>query len=67
METGMSERPTFVYVTYIAASPEKVWQALTDPDITEKYWLSRCRQRQGWRRYDGDKPERTGGSPRSDH
>jgi uncharacterized protein YndB with AHSA1/START domain len=39
METGMSERPKFVYVTYIAASPEKVWQALTDPDVTEKYWF----------------------------
>ena len=35
----MSERPKFVYVTYIAASPEKVWQALTDPNVTEKYWF----------------------------
>ena len=34
----MSEKPKFVYVTYIAATPEKVWQALTDPDMTEKYW-----------------------------
>ena len=32
-------RPTFVYVTYIAASPEQVWEALTRPDITEKYWF----------------------------
>ncbi len=24
-------KPTFVYVTYIAASPQKVWQALTKP------------------------------------
>lgn len=32
-------KPKFVYVIYIAASPEKVWQALTDPDITEKYWF----------------------------
>lgn len=31
-------KPTFVYVTYIAASPERVWEALTKPDISEKYW-----------------------------
>ena len=23
---------------YIASTPEKVWKALTDPDITERYW-----------------------------
>ena len=32
-------KPSFVYVTYIAAPPEKVWQALTKPDITEQYWF----------------------------
>ncbi|HXD45135.1 MAG TPA: SRPBCC family protein [Pseudolabrys sp.] len=32
-------RPAFVYVTYIAAPPEKVWAALTKPDLTEKYWF----------------------------
>jgi len=32
-------KPKFVYVTYIAAPPETVWQALTDPDISEKYWF----------------------------
>ena len=32
-------KPKFVYVTYIAASPEKVWEALTKPDITERYWF----------------------------
>ena len=32
-------KPSFVYVTYIASTPEKVWQALTDPDMTEKYWF----------------------------
>jgi uncharacterized protein YndB with AHSA1/START domain len=31
--------PRFVYVTYIAATPEQVWQALTDPDMSEKYWF----------------------------
>jgi uncharacterized protein YndB with AHSA1/START domain len=35
----MSSKPNFVYVIYIAATPEKVWQALTDPGVTEKYWF----------------------------
>jgi uncharacterized protein YndB with AHSA1/START domain len=30
-------KPKTVYVTYIAASPEKVWQALTDPAFTRQY------------------------------
>ena len=29
-----------VYVTYIQSSPEQVWQALTDPDRTERYFHS---------------------------
>ncbi len=32
-------KPSFVYVTYIATTPEKLWQALTDPATTEKYWF----------------------------
>ena len=35
----MSEKPKFVYVTFIAAPPEKVWEALVKPDISEKYWF----------------------------
>ena len=35
----MNEKPKFVYVTYIAAPPDKVWEALTKPDISEKYWF----------------------------
>jgi uncharacterized protein YndB with AHSA1/START domain len=31
-------RATFVYVTYIAARPEKVWQALLDGEFTRQYW-----------------------------
>ena len=34
----MVEKPEFVYVTYISATPEKVWKALTEPEITTKYW-----------------------------
>ena len=31
-------KPTFVYVTYIAATPEQVFAALTDFKATESYW-----------------------------
>jgi uncharacterized protein YndB with AHSA1/START domain len=34
----MSE-PKFIYVTYIATTPEKLWQALTDGAFTERYWF----------------------------
>lgn len=37
-ELDMTHPPTFVYVTYIYATPEKVWQALTDADLTAQYW-----------------------------
>jgi uncharacterized protein YndB with AHSA1/START domain/DNA-binding transcriptional ArsR family regulator len=37
-EDAMSDRPTFVYVTYIESTPEKVWRALTDADLTGEYW-----------------------------
>jgi uncharacterized protein YndB with AHSA1/START domain len=29
----------FVYVTYIRATPEKLWQALIDPEYTRQYWV----------------------------
>lgn len=32
------EKPKFVYVTYIAAPAEKVWEALTSTEWTQKYW-----------------------------
>lgn len=28
----------FVYVTYIRTTPEKLWQALIEPEFTRKYW-----------------------------
>ena len=30
--------PQYVYVTYIATTAEKLWNALTDPEITRLYW-----------------------------
>src|SRR5882762_8234605 len=29
---------TYVYVTYIVSTPEKVWEALTDRKISASYW-----------------------------
>ena len=37
-ESTMASRPNYVYVTYIESSPERVWEALTDPDLTADYW-----------------------------
>ena len=33
-----AERTSFVYVTFIAAAPEKVFQAITSADISARYW-----------------------------
>ncbi len=30
---------TFVYVTFIRTTPAALWQALTDPEATPRYWL----------------------------
>jgi uncharacterized protein YndB with AHSA1/START domain/DNA-binding transcriptional ArsR family regulator len=58
-EETMAERPTFVYVTYIESSPERVWEALTDADLSAEYWghsnVSDWRPGSAWehRRVDG--------------
>jgi uncharacterized protein YndB with AHSA1/START domain len=36
-------RSTFVYVTYIRTTPEKLWSALTDTEYMRQYWFgTRC-------------------------
>lgn len=35
----MNDGSRFVYVTYIRTTPEKLWQALTDPEIIPQYWF----------------------------
>jgi uncharacterized protein YndB with AHSA1/START domain len=32
-------RSTFVYVSYIRTTPEKLWSALTDADFMRQYWF----------------------------
>jgi uncharacterized protein YndB with AHSA1/START domain len=31
-------KPEFVYVTYIDTTPEKLWQALIEPEFQKRYW-----------------------------
>ena len=32
------DKPTFVYVTYIATTLEQLWEALTSEPFTQQYW-----------------------------
>lgn len=38
LEDPSMARPEFVYVTYVRTTPERLWQALTDPSFTAQYW-----------------------------
>jgi uncharacterized protein YndB with AHSA1/START domain/DNA-binding transcriptional ArsR family regulator len=38
LEDTPVDRPSFVYTTYIRTTPERLWQALTEPAFTERYW-----------------------------
>lgn len=42
LKTALEEEPmtenAFVYTTYINTTPQKLWQALTDPAFTDRYW-----------------------------
>ena len=33
-----TEKTSFVYVTYIRSTPEKVFEAITKPEIARRYW-----------------------------
>jgi uncharacterized protein YndB with AHSA1/START domain len=35
-------KPKTVYVTYVVSTPEKVWQALTSPELTRQYFFGRA-------------------------
>jgi uncharacterized protein YndB with AHSA1/START domain/DNA-binding transcriptional ArsR family regulator len=37
-EDEMTDKPTYVYVTYIHGTAERVWHALTDADLSAQYW-----------------------------
>jgi DNA-binding transcriptional ArsR family regulator/uncharacterized protein YndB with AHSA1/START domain len=38
LETTPMDRPAFVYKTYVHTTPERLWQGLTDPAFTTRYW-----------------------------
>ena len=38
MTARIDQMTRFTYTTYIHATPERVWQGLTDPDYTKRYW-----------------------------
>jgi uncharacterized protein YndB with AHSA1/START domain/DNA-binding transcriptional ArsR family regulator len=42
LKTALEQEPVsdndFVYTTYIKTTPERLWQALTDPAFTQQYW-----------------------------
>jgi uncharacterized protein YndB with AHSA1/START domain/DNA-binding transcriptional ArsR family regulator len=38
LENTPMQKPQFVYTTYIRTAPERLWQALTEPAFTRRYW-----------------------------
>lgn len=42
-------KPSFVYVTYIKTTAEKLWQALIDPDFNRQYWFG-AHQEAKWKK-----------------
>jgi uncharacterized protein YndB with AHSA1/START domain len=40
-------RSTYVYVTYIRTTPQKLWSALTDPEFMKQYWFG-CHCESKW-------------------
>jgi DNA-binding transcriptional ArsR family regulator/uncharacterized protein YndB with AHSA1/START domain len=38
LEESTMEKPAFVYTTYIRTTPAQLWQALTEPAFTSRYW-----------------------------
>ncbi|HYX67239.1 MAG TPA: SRPBCC family protein [Burkholderiales bacterium] len=40
-------KSTFVYVTYIRTTPEKLWSALTGPEFHKQYWFG-CHCESEW-------------------
>ena len=52
-------RSTFVYVSYIRTTPEKLWSALTDVEFMKQYWFGmRCESQwkagSSWKLVSGD-------------
>ena len=57
------DKPKFVYVSYINSTPERVWNALIDPEVTRQYWwnhrnASDWKVGSRWEHRDYDDPKR---------
>ncbi|KID31995.1 ArsR/SmtB family transcription factor [Prauserella rugosa] len=48
LEEPAMSKPTFVYVTYIKTTPEKLWQALTDPAFIRR-WFGGMSMESDWK------------------
>ncbi len=48
MTTAKSAEPTQVYMVFIKASPERIWDAITKAEHTARYFMART-----WRRSSG--------------
>jgi uncharacterized protein YndB with AHSA1/START domain len=54
-----NNRSSFVYVTFIRTTPEKLWSALTDAEFMKQYWFgchgeSRWTAESSWKLVSGD-------------
>jgi uncharacterized protein YndB with AHSA1/START domain len=41
-------KPEFVYVIYIQTTPQRIWDALRDPEMTKEFW-GRRRNQSDWK------------------
>jgi len=57
-----TNRSSFVYVTFIRTTPAKLWEALTDPTFTRKYWFGSAVE-SGWQKGAPWKLIGSGGTP----
>jgi uncharacterized protein YndB with AHSA1/START domain/DNA-binding transcriptional ArsR family regulator len=58
LEADPMAKPDFVYTTYIRTTAPRLWQALTDPAFTSRYWG--CRFQTDWREGSGYTLEQNG-------
>ena len=52
-------KPELIYTTYIRTTPEKLWNAITNPEFTRQYWggnenISDWKPGSEWRHVSGD-------------
>ena len=47
-EESTVPKPTRIYQIYIQTTPEKLWQSLTDPDLTQNYYYGTRIEAQSW-------------------